>query len=122
MAMTSNQKGYNAQRKTAKYLESLGFQVHTVARPSYRNSHDIFGLWDHIAIANQPTTVNGLIVPAGQTLYVQTKSRKIYGKDVLPYVEFSALYKLAFVWLKGENGRYYLHTQIFSKEQNVNFV
>lgn len=118
--MTSNQKGANAQRRTVKHLEALGFKVHTVQRPTHRIAHDFFGLWDHLAIANQPINVGGFAVPAGQTLYVQTKSRKIYGKDILPYMEFPAPYKMAYVWQKGENGRYYLITQSFSQgEDNV---
>jgi hypothetical protein len=117
--MTSNQKGYNAQVRTAKHLEQLGFQVHTVSRPTYRNAHDIFGLWDHIAIADKPINIGGLTVPAQQTLYIQTKSSKIYGKAMLPYMDFPAPCKIIFVWQKGENGRYYLIIQQPEGTNNV---
>ena len=109
--MTDNQKGYMLQKKTEKQLQSEGFIVHTVARPSChktptgafrRSQHDLFGLWDHIAV-NQTT---------GAVLFIQTKSRKLYGKDLVPFQEFPAKNKFIYSWLKSDpfkkNSRYVL--------------
>ena len=112
--MTATQKGHSLQVRTANHLKKLGMQVHTVTRPTHRGgSHDFFGLWDHIAISHQDSTVGNVVVPAGETLYVQTKSRKIYGVDALPFIEFPGRHKLCFVWTKQDNGRYIYNLQIF---------
>lgn len=109
--MTDNQKGYMLQKKTEQYLQADGYRVHTVARPSCirtvtgafrRSQHDLFNLWDHIAVHQE----------TGEVLFVQTKSRKLYGKDLQPFVDFPAKNKRIFSWVKTDpskkNSRYKL--------------
>ena len=109
--MTDNQKGYMLQKKTEQYLQAEGYRVHTVARPSCirtvtgafrRSQHDLFKLWDHIAVHEE----------TGEVMFVQTKSRKLYGKDLEPFINFPAKNKRIFSWIKENphmrNSRYKL--------------
>ena len=115
------------EKKTHKYLEQLGFMVHTVSKPAHFGmSHDIFNLWDHIAVVpkgiespipfairlphviiehnmtNHDTWFN---VPEGHTIYIQTKSRKQYGKDLDKYRDFPST-KFLFVWTKDKSNKW----------------
>lgn len=77
-----------------------GYLVHTVKRPANtfiaatghyrRTEHDLFGLWDHVAV-HQVT---------GEVIFVQTKSRKLYGKDLEPFKAFPAPNKFLYSYSK----------------------
>ena len=120
------------EKRTHKYLEELGFVVHTVTKPSRIGlNHDLFGLWDHIAVAKEDfylaliqgkTIVRfkegdymfGYIVTSfqkGDCMFVQTKSRKQYGKDIAKYIGFPSDNKFIFVWEKNKSNRYELIVQ-----------
>jgi hypothetical protein len=80
--------------------------THTVTTPSHRGgSHDLFGLWDHVAVATKDLIFFGETYPTGSVLWIQTKSRKQYGKDLLKYEDFPSKNKFIFVWEK-VNTRY----------------
>ncbi|MBP7434778.1 MAG: hypothetical protein KA799_01340 [Bacteroidales bacterium] len=106
------------EKKTHKYLEELGFVVHTVTKPSRIGlNHDLFGLWDHIAVAKEDFClglVQGNVIISldkGDCMFVQTKSRKQYGKDIAKYVGFPSDNKFIFVWKKNKSNRYELIVQ-----------
>ena len=115
------------EKKTHEYLTKLGFLVHTVSKPSstfWKNAdnkvtavrkgqdHDLFGLWDHVGVyAPFDSKGEEFINPfedrqiKGDVIWVQTKSRKQYGKELEKYKDFPGQ-KLLFVWTKGTNGRW----------------
>lgn len=97
------------EKKTENHFEELGFLVHTVTKPSRPGlNHDIFGLWDHIVIVPKNVPLG---FRQGDVIFVQTKSRKQYGKDLIKYQEFPAKYKYIFCWIKNKSNRYELTIQ-----------
>lgn len=78
-------KGKRNEKKTENYLEDLGFIVESVKQVKSFSSRDLFGLWDHIAIAqeyvsleveninNKKLKMTMAFIP-GDTLYIQTKT------------------------------------------------
>jgi len=100
------------EKRTHKHLEHLGFMVHSVTKPSRAGlNHDIFGLWDHVAVALYDTNIEEDKVKCKQTIYVQTKSRKQYGKDCAKYIGFPSDNMYIFVWKKNKSNRYELIIQ-----------
>lgn len=94
------------EKKTAQYFEKQGCLVHTVSKPShYGMSHDIFNLWDHIVVPLQTIQIEDITIERGETIYIQTKSRKQYGKDLDKYKDFPCKYKYIMIWEK-KSGRY----------------
>lgn len=114
------------EKKTQQYLEKLGFIVHTVQKPaiSFRNNapvirkyanHDIFGRYDHVAIATENTEIEGIAIHEREVIFVQTKSIKQYGKQRDYYLDFIGN-AFIFVWKKEKN-RYVLQIQ---RKENEN--
>ena len=100
------------EKKTHKYLEQLGFQVHTVTKPSRAGlNHDLFGLWDHIAIAMYDSSIEDNKIKCNGVIFVQTKSRKQYGKDIAKYIGFPSDNMYIFVWKKNKSNKYELIIQ-----------
>jgi len=67
----------------------MGFRVHTTL-PAKFQTNDLFNLWDHVAVSPE------------HTLWVQTKSREIYGKELEGHVDFPSDKKFLFVWVEEE--------------------
>ncbi len=100
------------EKRTHKYLEELGFVVHTVTKPSRIGlNHDLFGLWDHVAVARYDTSIEEDKIKHKQAIFVQTKSRKQYGKDIAKYIGFPSDNMYIFVWEKNKSNRYELIVQ-----------
>lgn len=102
--MTAVQKGKSNENRTHKLLESFGFKVSSVKRPSHANQeNDLFGLFDHVAVytKHRPFCLDEerqLFINFGDSLYIQTKSRKQYGKDLEKYKEIPAPFKVIIWW------------------------
>ena len=118
--MTAVQKGAANEKRTAKWLSDRGYLVHTVQRqgrsfrydkekkkvvPIFRKNqnNDLFNLFDHIAVINDVTKLDIIQHPI---ILVQTKSKKIYGKELQEFLDFPYPHCYIFVWEKKANGRY----------------
>jgi len=100
------------EKRTEVYFVKQQCLVHTVAKPSRKfMNHDLFGLWDHIIVTTVPIMLDTQVILENETIYIQTKSRKQYGKDMIKYQEFPAKYKYIFAWIKNIKGRYELTIQ-----------
>lgn len=108
------------EKRTHKYLEELGYIVHTVSRPTrFGISQDLFNLFDHIAVAKfDVATMLDCYTNRGDCIFVQTKSRKQYGKWFEKYKDFPHPNQYVFVWDKQSNGRYQLIVQNINLELN----
>ncbi len=104
------------EKRTEIYFKKIGCLVHTVSKPSrFGQSHDMFGLWDHIIVPSADIIVGTDTILLGETIYIQTKSRKQYGKDLIKYYDFPAKWKYLFIWIKNDKGRYELTHQTLTK-------
>lgn len=90
--------GYLLEKMTETYLLSLGGNIHTTQRSKFSNN-DLFNLWDHVCILDRTT------------VWVQTKSREIYGKQLEDMQAFPADYKYLFIWEQGVPGTYQLNVR-----------
>lgn len=96
------------EKMTENYLLSKGCLVYTVIKPSYKGQqHDIFDLWDHLVFwpGEEPLILDGVIINSKELFLVQTKSRKLYGKDREKYSSFPYHHKFLFVWKEIIQGR-----------------
>jgi hypothetical protein len=83
-------KGRNRELKSKKLLEKQGYAVE-IARQStrYSKQNDLWGIWDLACIR-----YDGIRL-------IQVKSRKLYGKELLPYQAFrcpSNVSKELWIW------------------------
>lgn len=106
-------KGKVLERKSVEYLEKLGFKVETVKRISRiytTQAKDFFNLFDHIAVASKDVATEFGRFNAGDVVFIQTKSRKQYGKELEKYKDFPNPNKFIFIWEKPKH-RYQLTIQ-----------
>ena len=90
---STRQIGRKKERRTRDWLEELGYKVCLTPMPTrWQKEQDMFGLWDLIA------------VDSDQVRFIQVKSRKIYGKELIKYNEFPCppnCTKEVWVWKRG---------------------
>ena len=105
---SSNKTGLESEKKTHRYLVDLGYNVHSVGRPAYRGqSHDIFGLHDHIA---------KLPIMECPPIVVQTKTGKYLSLKPGKKEEMIALFyplQFVFLWFEEELKIQYLKDNKF---------
>jgi len=127
--------GRKFEIRSHQYLESIGYTVHTVQPPPAvqrtmngktiwmsTGKQDLFSMFDHVAIKRQyrimkenkletmmqdiakEYATDDLYQP--KIVFIQTKSRKQYGKELEKYDNFPHMYCFVFYWEKGDNRRY----------------
>lgn len=122
-ALASKHVGKANEKRTEQYFIKQGALICTAPKSLMRfktkegrefmksAQHDFFRLWDHIVVSQKVIVIDGYTILPQSTIYIQTKSQKQYGKQLLPYSNFPALWKFIFVWTKKSNGRYELEIQ-----------
>lgn len=124
-------KGRDLEKRTHHWLVNNGYMVHTVQAqsrsfrydeklgksvPIFRKgqNNDLFNMFDHVAVKlsmGKPIDKFQYILDliganCNDVIFVQTKSRRQYGKQLEMYDKFPHPYSFVFSWIKQSNGRY----------------